>query len=58
MIRWLLLLLTKERRAYRKIFIAFLRKSGYESLTACTPDDVRRFLVWKDCNPVWVKREI
>jgi hypothetical protein len=25
-----------------------LRKSGYESLTACTPDDVSRFLAWKD----------
>jgi hypothetical protein len=37
----------KRKESLQKIFIAFLRKSGYESLTACTPD-VRRFLVWKD----------
>ena len=40
----------KRKESLQKIFIAFLRKSGCESLTVCTPDDIRRFLVWKDCN--------
>ena len=40
----------KRKESLQKICIALLRKSGYESLTVCTPDDVRRFLVWKDCN--------
>ena len=40
----------KRKESLQKICIAFLRKSGYESLTACTPDDIRRFLAWKDCN--------
>jgi hypothetical protein len=35
----------KRKERLQKIFIAFLRKSGYESLTAFTPDDIKRFLV-------------
>ena len=38
----------KRKESLQNIFIAFLRKSGCESLAACTLDAIKRFLVWKD----------
>ncbi|KAJ8300322.1 LOW QUALITY PROTEIN: hypothetical protein KUTeg_021841 [Tegillarca granosa] len=38
----------KSEKSLLTALTHFLEESGCPSLTSCTPDDVRRFLVWKD----------
>lgn len=38
----------KRKESIQRLFVSFLKKLGRASLSSCTPDDVRRFLVWKD----------
>lgn len=38
----------KRKNCLSTSLVGFLRKSGCQSLRLSTPDDVRRFLIWKD----------
>lgn len=39
---------SKRKNSLYDVFVQFVQQSGQSSLLNCTPNDVRRFLVWKD----------
>lgn len=40
--------MSKRKNSLNDVFLQFIHKSGHSDLLECTPNDVRRFLVWKD----------